>query len=59
MYSIGANVGPKTLTKVRAKIREPEEKPLSLRYAEVLKLRQAILRAESKSQIVVPRKARV
>lgn len=43
-------MSPKTPTKVRDKLREPEEKTLSLRYAEILKLRQAIVRAQSKSK---------
>jgi hypothetical protein len=43
-------VSPKASTKVRSKAREAAEKPLSLRYAEIVKLREAIQRAQSASK---------
>jgi len=43
-------VTPKASTKLKGKIREAEEKPLSLRYAEIVKLREAIQRAQSASK---------
>src|SRR2546429_5672510 len=43
------NVTLKTPTKVRDRIGQMAKKPLSLRYAEVVKLRQAIQRALAES----------
>ena len=42
-------MGPKTATQVRGEVPETAEKSLSLRYAEIVKLREAIQRAQSAS----------
>jgi hypothetical protein len=43
-------VSPKTSTKAGGEVREEAEKPLSLRYAEIVKLREAIQRAQSSAK---------
>jgi hypothetical protein len=37
-------------TKARIDVGQPTKKPLSVRYAELLKLRQTLLRAESRAK---------
>jgi len=44
------NVNPKTSTEAGGEVREEAEKPLSLRYAEIVKLREAIERAQSSAK---------
>ena len=48
------NVSRKPQTKVKDKVRLPAKKPLSLRYAEVVKLREAIQRALLESKALDP-----
>ena len=46
----GASVKRQKLTKGRICVGQPKRKPLSVRYAEVLRLRQAVLQALSEGK---------